>query len=240
MDDEQFARLGIHTTFRPIMTPTNLEGSPAMTYVAAYTPTVTPLISRSELAHGWNWAPGTYRCDQGWNDTAGHSYGCRAPGTREVGDEWLCEFHAQRVEAQISDYAVIAGCRDCRIKAGLEPRTYAPAQWYYCPTCDTEWAEDTMPSNWSPADAILGGAATLAYLLSLVFVAYLWMRDVVSHASYDPAGHLNFRAHDFATLGVALVSWLIAVILLSSIANAVTSGLARIAHFVRGTESGEA
>lgn len=240
MNDEQFARLGVHTTFRPIMIPTDLEGNPAMTYVAAYTPTATPLISRPELAHGWNWAPGTYRCDQGWNDTAGHSYGCRAPGAREVGDEWLCEFHAQRVEAQISDDIVIAGCPECRAEAGLEGRDYAPAQWYFCPTCGTEWAQDTMPRDWRPADVAFSMATLAALLTFLVFVIYLWFRDVLGHATYDPAGHLNFRAHDLVTLGVALVCWLIAVVLIAQAANAVTGGLAQIVHFVRGTESWEA
>ncbi|HZE01365.1 MAG TPA: hypothetical protein VE155_06320 [Pseudonocardiaceae bacterium] len=211
-----------------------------MTFVAAYAPFTTSLRTPAEIAHGWNWAPNTYRCDQGWNDTAGHSYGCRAPGTRGVKGEWLCEFHAQRAEAQIPDYSVIAGCPECRADAGLPQRKQAPAQWYFCPTCDTEWAEDTMPSNWRPADAILGTAYLASLLTSLVFVAYLWMRDVVSHASYDPAGHLNFQPHDLATLGVALVCWLISVILIANIANAITGVVAQIVHFVRGTESREA
>lgn len=43
--------------------------------------------------HGWNYEPGTYRCEEGWNDTAGNSYGCKSPAE---GDSDTCNEHAPK------------------------------------------------------------------------------------------------------------------------------------------------
>lgn len=45
-------------------------------------------------AEGWDWQPGTYRCDEGWNDTSGASWGCRATGAYDVDGRWLCWYHS--------------------------------------------------------------------------------------------------------------------------------------------------
>lgn len=36
--------------------------------------------------HGWHAAPGHFRCDNGWNDDSGNTWGCRDAGTHE--DRW--------------------------------------------------------------------------------------------------------------------------------------------------------
>lgn len=42
---------------------------------------------------GWNYEPGTYRCDQGWNDTSGKSWGCVNPA---AGDSDQCDEHSEQ------------------------------------------------------------------------------------------------------------------------------------------------
>jgi orotate phosphoribosyltransferase len=53
---------------------------------------------RTTRGQGWNWEPGAYRCDRGWNDDSGASYGCREPGVRDVNNEWLCGAHLAEME----------------------------------------------------------------------------------------------------------------------------------------------
>lgn len=46
------------------------------------------------ITQGWDYRPGTFRCDRGWN--AGDvSFGCREPGVMQFGTEWLCPVHAR-------------------------------------------------------------------------------------------------------------------------------------------------
>lgn len=197
------------------------------------------------VTFGWNYRPDTYRCDQGWNDDTGqHTYGCRDAGTREVDREWLCEYHAKRAEAELN--TPIMCCPECRAIAHLPQPEPAPKQWYICLACDSEWHGDNPPPDApvreprNPVDVALAIAWIGFLLTSLMFVLYLWARNVVLHGHTGPDGHLAFEPGDLGALAVAGLSWVCAVTVISRIVATISDGMGRAARRIRGDEGQEA
>lgn len=222
MNDEQRTRLGVQTTFRPIPR-VDLEGTPAMTTTTA----------PESVTYGWNYRPDTYRCERGWNDTLGASYGCRDAGVDEVGGEWLCEYHAKRAEAELA--TPIKCCTECRSDAHLPPLESEPGQWYFCLACDSEWYDDAddMPSD-RPAfgDVLIAGLMLTFLSGSAMLVIYLCMRTAVLEDWHG--------GRAVALIALGFVSWLAAITVISEILRGVFGGLGAAVRYFRGDEGQEA